>query len=139
LYLPSGYAVRTNEVIRTDLTSSFDVVFDLNAEGQAVLLPTGAFIPGISSAVRVMSQSFTSITEAPGAEGFQDSVAVPINVETVAVIRSRPVNCLPGLTVFFYAKSRVLTIDLVERHVDLEILANSNCGYTSLAPGTPTR
>jgi hypothetical protein len=33
----------------------------------------------------------------------------------------------------------VLSVDLVERRVDFQVLVNANCGYRGLEPGLPTQ
>jgi hypothetical protein len=50
---------------------------------------------------------------------------------------SRPENCFTG-PLPHYAKFHVLAVDPAERRVDLEILADANCGYIGLAPGLPS-
>lgn len=137
---PSAFVILVNQAmtVRTDQTANFDFAFDLDPAGQALLLPTGALRLGRGSGVLVTTEPFDSITVAPGS-GYQDSLAVTVSPGTVAVIRSRPTDCFFQLTVSLYAKLRVLVVDAVERRMDFEVLANTNCGYRGLEPGFPTR
>ncbi len=43
------------------------------------------------------------------------------------------------VTVFLYAKLRVVAIDTTARRIDFRILVDQNCGYHGLAPGIPTQ
>jgi hypothetical protein len=142
---PSAYVIGTDGAftVRTD-RAPFDVAFDLDTAGRALLLPTGALDlvgpGGVGSGVFKSTLAFDSIKVAPGS-GYQDTVAVELAPDDVAVIRSRPIRCIQYFAVdyFFYAKLRVLAVDLTDRRMDLEVLANTNCGYSSLEPGLPRR
>jgi hypothetical protein len=138
LHLPSAYAVDVRRAVRPDAGAGFDFVFEMDAAGQAQLLPTGAIDLGRSSGVLLATQPFDSITVAP-VTGYQDSLAVAVGLDDVAIIRSRPVQCFFQTIEPLYAKLRVLTIDPAERRMDFEVLANVNCGYRGLEPGLPTR
>ena len=136
---PSAYVIEGRRAARPDVSGVLDFAFEIDGTGRAQLLPTGAINLGRSSGVLLVTETFPTITIAP-IQGYQDSLAVDVDVDDVAVIRSRPIQCFfPGVTEPLYAKLRVLTIDLGERRMDFEILANVNCGYRSLAPGIPTR
>jgi hypothetical protein len=117
--------------------SGFDFLFNITTGGQAVLLPTGA-IPGLTKAsgLQLTGQQFDSIRTAPTG-GFKDSTAVNIQAGSVLIVRSRPIQCSYGPTVYEYAKVRILAVDTVARRMDMEILVNSNCGYRDLQPGFP--
>ena len=125
--------------VRTDRQSGLDFAFDIDTAGRALLLPTGALDLGVGSGVLLSDQEFDSIKVAPRG-GYEDSVGVAVEVGDVAVIRSRQVTCpYPPIPAFLYAKVHVLAVDLADRRIDFAILANINCGYTSLEPGLPSR
>lgn len=137
----SAFFIGTNGAftVRTDRGGAFDFAFDIDTADKALLLPTGAMDLGIGSGVHLSDQAFDSIKVAPGSR-YQDTVAVVVDTGAVAVIRSRPTQCgYPGIFYSFYAKVRVLAVDLTDRRLDFAILANTNCGYTSLEPGLPRR
>ncbi|MGH7699938.1 MAG: hypothetical protein ACREMJ_05410 [Gemmatimonadales bacterium] len=140
LSLPSAYSILGfPQAVRTDRTDGFDFAFDLDEAGRALLFPTGAVDLGRRSGILLTGVPFDSI-RAPPAGVYQDTVPVAVDVDTVAVIRSRALQCNPLLPALsYYAKLRVLAVDLTERRLDFEILANSNCGYRSLEPGVPRR
>lgn len=142
---PSGFIIAsTPHAVRTDVSPDFDFAFNL-AGGKALFLPTGAMHLGIGSGIQNQQPptSFDAITLAPG--GFYvDSVPDTLNVGTIAVLHSRPLTsgaltiCISGVG-YYFAKFQVLTIDTLARRIDLQVLANQNCGYKSLQPGYPTR
>lgn len=138
LSAPSGFNVINNEVLRTDLSSSFDIAFNITPNGQAVLLPTGPLGLGRASGVAVVSTPFDSITLAPPS-GYTDTAAVAVDSGSVAVLRSRPTSCIYGVVVYYYGKVEVLQIDTVARRIDLRVLVDQNCGYRGLEPGIPSR
>jgi hypothetical protein len=141
LDLPSAFSIAKPNAVRTDLTSSFDFVFNITRGDTAVFLPTGALHLGIGSGIQVQTASFDAITIAPGGV-YVDSLPVVVDSGTVLVVRSRPVSqsalsvCVTGIG-YLYAKLQVLAIDTLARRVDLEVLANQNCGYRGLTPGNP--
>lgn len=135
--LPSAYVIRGNSVVRTDLVSGFDIAFNIDTAGRAVLLPTGALHLGVASGVLLQNVPFTAITTAP-TTGYTDSLPVRVDSGTVAVIRSRPTSDFCGV-VFYYGKIEVLAIDTTARRIDLQILTDQNCGFRGLEPGLPRR
>ncbi|HSD32593.1 MAG TPA: hypothetical protein VLB49_11830 [Gemmatimonadales bacterium] len=135
--LPSGFVIKGNSVVRTDLVGGFDFAFNITAAGQPVLLPTGALDLGVASGVQVQGASFEALTLAPTSR-YVDSLPVPIDSGTVAVVRSRPVSDFCGV-VYYYGKVEVLAIDPTARRVDLQILTDQNCGFRGLEPGLPRR
>lgn len=134
---PSAYVIKGRSVVRTDQVSAIDFAFNITAAGQAVLLPTGAVGLGKASGVLVQHVPFASITTPPTTP-FVDSLPVPVDSGTVAVVRSRPVSDFCGV-VFYYGKLEVLAIDTTARRIDLQILVDQNCGFRGLEPGLPRR
>lgn len=143
LNLPSAFSIAKPNAVRTDLTTNFDFVFNLTPLDSAVFLPTGAVHLGVGSAIQKMAPgtSFAAVTIAPGGV-YQDTFPVTVDSGTVVVVRSRPVSqsalsvCVTGVG-YLYAKVQVLAIDTLARRIELQILANQNCGYRSLTPGNP--
>ncbi len=136
--VPSAFHIERRIVVRTDQTPIFDFVYNVDPLGRSVLLPTAVVGLGRASGIRISGTPFDSIAVAPTGE-YVDTLAVAVDLGTVAVIRSRPVQCSFGATVPYYAKLEVTAIDTAARRVDLKILTNINCGYRGLEPGFPTR
>jgi hypothetical protein len=137
---PSAYAIETRTAVRTDRSPYFDFVYNVDALGQSVLLPTAVVQLGRASGIYVTGQSFESLALAPVDPSlYVDTLPVPVDSGTVAVIRSRPVTCSFGGTFAYSAKLRVLAVDTTSRGIEFEILTNINCGYRGLQLGTPTQ
>ncbi len=136
LSAPSGYNLAGNAVVRTDRAFRFDFAFNITPAGQAVLLPTGALGMGRGSGIQVQTIPFDAVTIAP-TTAYVDTMAVPLDSGTVAVLHSQPTTCVFGAVVFYYGKVEVLAIDTVARRLDLQVLVDQNCGYRGLEPGTP--
>lgn len=137
----SGFAVPG--VVRTDQTSDFDFVFDIDSAGRPLLLPTAAVQLGRASGTQLVVADFDSLTLAPDRNYNLDSGLV-LEQGTLAVVHSRATTCPSGIGATYYAKFFVITIDTSStdpngRRVDLQVLVDQNCGYRGLAPGLPTR
>jgi hypothetical protein len=136
--LPSAFHIERRLAVRTDQTPIFDFVYNVDSLGRSVLLTTAAVQLGLGSGIQISGAAFDSIEVAP-VGGFVDSLPVAVDVGTVAVIRSRPVQCDFGAALPYYAKLEVTAIDTAARRLDFKILTNINCGYRGLEPGFPTR
>jgi hypothetical protein len=139
---PSAYdlssRISAHPLVRTDQASSFDFAFNFDASRRPVLLPTGAIGLGQSSGLQQASVPFDSIKVAPTG-GYVLDKGLVVDTGTVVIVRSRPTGCLFGVTVFLYAKLRVVAIDTTARRIDFRILVDQNCGYRGLEPGIPTQ
>lgn len=137
LHLPSAYDLKTRSAVRPYQTVAFDFAFDLTPTGEARLFPSDALGLTGRSGLQMTTSAFPAVLVAPTG-GYVDSSAVDIAADAVVLVQSRPDNCFVGV-VPYYAKLHVLTVDLVERRLDIEILTDANCGYRGLEPGLPTR
>lgn len=135
---PSGYQLEFRRVVRTDQTSLFDFAFDITAAGDPIFLPTGPLGLGEGSGLQVATAPFDSITIAPTGGYVYDSAAAAVT-GTELLVQSRVTTCSYGGSASYYAKLRVLNVDMVERRAEFEILVNTNCGYRGLEPGLPTQ
>ena len=143
---PSGYSMLIPAPVRTDLVANFDVAFDIDTTGRALLLPTAALKMGQQSGFQISAQDFDSIRFAPTGNYNLDSAQV-VHQNTVLLAHSVSVPCSFGGTAFFYAKLHVLAINpttaydstagLDARAIKFEILTDRNCGYRGLQPGLP--
>ena len=124
------------QLVRTYQSADFDFAFNIDASNRAVLLPTGALGLPQSSGIQVATQPFEALTVAPTG-GYVLDRAVAVDLDVVALVRSRLLGCAFGLSEPLYAKLHVLAVDLVARRIDLEILVDQNCGYRGLDTGYP--
>jgi hypothetical protein len=132
----SAYQMDLKRVVRTDQTSAFDFVFDIDTAGPA-LHPSGLYGLAEGAGFQDGGAPFDSLTFAP-LDGYEYQAATPIDSGDVLYVRSRPVTCLFG-TFAYFGKLEVLAVDTVARRIDLQVLVNANCGYRSLEPGIPRR
>ena len=136
LTTPSAYKLSGRQLVRTDQSADFDFAFNIDASNRPVLLPTGAVGLPQGSGIQVATQGFDALTVAPTG-GYVLDQPVAVDVDVVALVRSRILGCSFGLSVPLYAKLHVLTVDLVDRRIDFEILVDQNCGYRGLETGFP--
>jgi len=136
--LPSGFDIPTNLPARTD-NASFDFAFDIDGSGKALIYPAGALGLARAPGVLVTGDVFDSLKTAP-TTGYIDSLAVPVNVGNVFIVKSRPyiIGCELTGELPRYGKFRILALDLAVRSLTMETLVNQNCGYRSLETGLPT-
>ncbi len=136
---PSGFDMIDGLLVRTDRGAVFDLAFDIDSMGRALIYPAGALkLPGIAGVQR-RNETFDRLVEAPRDDYVIDSALV-VTTGLVFAARSRSSS---QLCVFLgslprYGKFHVLAIDVVERSITLELLLNLNCGFRSLEPGIPT-
>jgi hypothetical protein len=136
---PSALDLLAGIPVRPELGDVFDVGFDIEPDGTAVLIPArqlgGSETPGI----QVMTTSFDMVTRAPLEDYVTDS-STTIAQGTVLTARSRSSSVQCAVTVGSlprYAKLEILELDATDRTVTLQILANLNCGYRDLEEGIP--
>ncbi len=136
---PAALSTIRHEAIRLDPSRDFDVVFDIDAQGRAVLYPVQLVggSPG-NTGIQVTTQSYDAIVEAPSSGYARDSATV-LDVGDVALIEAQPAFCAASLYRTIYSKLIVDEIDLATRSVQIRIRVDPNCGFRSLAEGLPER
>ncbi|MGH7593221.1 MAG: hypothetical protein ACRELE_05155 [Gemmatimonadales bacterium] len=139
LEYPSAFDITIGQAVRTDQTPAFDFVYTIDSLGQHLLLPLHA-IAGLGNAsgnnpgfIR-QTLTFAQITVAP-TDTYLTTDTLVIAPGDVLIARSR-IACYLGVPQ--YAKLQVLDFNDVLKTVRLQMLSDTNCGYKSLQPGTPT-
>ena len=138
----SGFDMILQLAARTDRqTGGFDIAFDIDDEGRALIFTTGALGLSVKSGIQMADRAFGDIVIAP-LEGYELDSALVVGVDSVFIVRSRPASF--GCAFFLgqlprYGKFQVLDVSLETRQITLENLVNVNCGYRSLESGIPTR
>jgi hypothetical protein len=130
-------------VTRIDGTYQFDVAFDIDTNGNVMLLPpelvgqnpSGNRLVGIITGIG----SYDAITAAPTVGYTVDSITVVQRGQAVAVQAQEPV-CLSSNPVapYLYAKIVVDSIDLVGRGIYGRAMIGGDCGYRQLIAGIPS-
>jgi hypothetical protein len=127
-------------VARVDGSFSFDVAFDINAQGDVVLLPVGVVgqNPAGNRRVGIITPTgtFEAATEAPLSGYTIDSVTV-VKLGQTAVVQAQEAVCSLSPTPYYYAKLVVDSLDRPARTLFGRVLIDSNCGFRSLVPGLP--
>lgn len=138
LSYPAAYDGSTGLPVRTDQSSSFDFIYNIDKAGRHVLLPLEVVGLGSSSAadpgLQKVTVTFANLASAPS-DGYIINDTVVVAVGDVIAARSR-IACSLGVPE--YAKLQVLSFDDVKRTMTMQVLANINCGYRSLTTGVPT-
>lgn len=129
-------------VTRVDGTYQFDVAFDINSDGNVVLLPpelvgqnpSGNRLVGIIKGIG----TFDQITSAPLSGYTVDSVTVIGRGQAVAVQAQEPV-CFTGSpgAPYLYAKIVIDSVDVVGRGIYGRAMIGGDCGYRQLVAGFP--
>lgn len=141
VFRPSAYLISQRSVARLDQVNYFDFIYDITPNGEHVFVPLGAVAntgrtlgnPGLLPT----SLAFGAITIAEQT-GYVTADTVQIRVSDVFYARSQPApTCI--LAIPNYAKLEVLSMNDSSRSVEIQVLANINCGYRSLEPGLPKK
>lgn len=142
---PSGLSILGGQVVRVDGFASFDVAFDINPNGDAVIYPVKLVVaaPGTSRPVGLQKVSglFEAIVEAPK-DGFELDSALVMPPGQVVAIQSLHNNsgdiCQFALNPNIFAKVVVDSVNLTSRTIYFKLGVDPNCGFRSFAAGIPT-
>jgi hypothetical protein len=142
---PSGISIVARQAVRVDGFAGFDVAFDINSSGQAVIYPVKLVVASAGGARPVGLQkvpgTFETVLDAPKS-GFQTDSAVVAGVGEVVVMESTHNSngdvCSFSLSPNLYGKISIESIDLVARIIKIRLGVDPNCGFRSFADGVPT-
>lgn len=142
---PSGVSILSRQPVRVDGFAAFDVAFDIDAAGNAIISPVKLVVitPGGSRPVGLLKVpgTFATALEAPksGYEADLSLVMAPGEVVMVqAAHNSSGDLCQFALNPNIYAKISVDSINLASRTVFLRLGLDPNCGFRSFVAGIPT-
>lgn len=136
--LPSALNTATRQVMRAGDDVSFDVAFDAESEQRVLLIParvlTGRLGTDRPVGIRVVTESFDALAEAPSGGYVYDSATVVAPGQT-AVVQAYTGYCALNFSKQIYSK---LVVDSVRAHtIYFRIHVDPNCGFRSFAPGIP--
>lgn len=140
---PSGLWLFGEQAVVINSSFTFDLAFDLDAQGN-VTLYTVRYVAGDLSAahsvgVQKVSTSYESFEKAPSTGYVSDSLFSAKIGDVFAIQTSDPSAC--SFSVYsnvIYGKVQILSVDPVARTLRTRFTVNPNCGFFSLIPsGTP--
>jgi hypothetical protein len=136
---PSGVWLFGRQAVVINAAFSFDVVFDVNAQGEATLYTVRYVAGGLSAAHSVALQRYSgtydALTKAPSSGYVADSLFTTRVGDVFAISTTDPTAC--GFSIYssvIYAKLEVLGIDPGTHTVRTRFTVDPNCGFFSLIP-----
>lgn len=139
--LPTAMAVPVHTVIRTDAAGSFDIAFDIDADGRLRVIPVSLVVTPLTGTRAVGLQAgvgnYTTIVEAPRDGWVFDSV-LTVNPGGSFLVKAQTAFCRGDFRPDIYAKFYVDSVLPAERRIRISTRVNPNCGYRQLSAGVPT-
>lgn len=141
---PSGLSIVGRQVVRVDGFANFDVAFDIDPAGNAVIYPVRFVVAGGASrpvGLLKVPLSFETVGEAPSTGFETDTSFVFAPGETVLIQSAHNGSqdvCQFALSPYIYAKIAVDSINAAARTLHLRMGLDPNCGFRSFADGIPT-
>jgi hypothetical protein len=144
---PSAVAFLSRQAVHVDATQGvgqFDVAFDINNAGNAVIYPAKLVVATAGSrpvAMQKLAVLFDSVTEAPKTGYQSDSALVALPGETVVVQSQHNLGsdlCQFAINPNIYAKIAVDSVVLSSRTIYFRMGLDPNCGFRSFAEGLPS-
>jgi hypothetical protein len=140
---PSGLWLFGEQAVVINSSFSFDVAFDLDAQGKITMYSVRYVAGDLSGAHSVgmqkVSNSYDSFDKAPSTGYVSDSLFTANVGDVFAIQSSDPSAC--SFSVYsnvIYGKVQILSVDPVARTLRTRFTVDPNCGFFSLIPsGTP--
>jgi hypothetical protein len=130
-------------VMRADQGFGFDVAFDLNKDGNIVIIPSKALATSFNNPYSVGLQPatgpFETVLDAPK-DGYRPDTSATIVLGQTVVAEARDVlgACLYALKgQSYYSKLVINEVDPSLKRIIFTVTVNRNCGFRSFAPGIP--
>jgi len=137
---PTAMLFATRTVVRVDGTFQFDIAFDIDRDGNAVILPVNQVGTPVGGAPLIglqrTSQAYADVKEAPRA-GYHFDSSMVVRPTATLIVQAQSVTCSGYLTPYLFAKITVDSVNAVTRRIYGHTLINTNCGSRQLTPGVP--
>ena len=137
---PTVHLVAQRITARPDAAASFDLAFDIDADGRLRVMPVNQVVTPLSGNRRIgiirSSEVYNTIVEAPR-DGWIFDSTLAVNVGQVFIVRVQTQYCASSTSPEVYAKYMVDSIFPVERRIRLSGRVNPNCGFRSFLSGVP--
>ena len=137
---PSGLLVAQTSVVRLDAAGSFDLAFDIDADGRLMVWPVTSVVSPIAGSRAIAFQratvAYNALLEAPKT-GWTNDTLLLVDMGDVFFAKVTTLYCQYDLRQDIYAKFLVDSIIPAERRIRLSARVNPNCGFRSLVQGVP--
>jgi hypothetical protein len=138
---PAAFNIVFFTTLRLEPTYGFDLVFDIDESGNAVIIPAplvgGAVTFGRVVGLQKITGDYDALTRAP-ATGYQYESPVTLAVGEGALVELHADQCQFQTSRIVYAKLQIQAVDPVLRRIAFRITYDPNCGFRSFLPGVPT-
>ena len=139
LAAPSALSTIDHTVLRLP-AASFDLAFDIDEQGRAVLYPVQLVGTGLGQTgiLKQPGVAFESVSRAPTGP-YDESAPTTAAVGELHVIRARPPECsgsLKGPEIF--SKLAVTAVDPATRAITIRLRVDPNCGFRDFGDGIPS-
>lgn len=125
---------------RANSDFNFDIAFDIDAGGKAVVYPVRALASALAApqkrvGLQTVGGTFESVREVPAA-GYDTVKALTVGAGAVVAVEIRDqTSCFSSLrSQFLYAKLVVDSISTSTRRVFIRTVFDPNCGYRTVVP-----
>jgi hypothetical protein len=138
---PTAVHFFTGSRTAADASFFFDLAFDIDANGNVVLLPQRTVASQLTTTHSVglqrSSSAFADVGEAIKTGYHPDTAMVVGPNQTVLVQVADPACAVSVAGTSIYGKLVVLSVDKAARTLQLQYVADPNCGFLSFAAGVP--
>ena len=142
---PSGLNTYARSAVRVDGNAAFDVAFDIDQAGHAVLYPVQKIVSSLGGTrkvgLRKVSGDFGDVKEAPSGT-YADSAIVAAPGDVVIVQSTQKGSggaCQFDISPYIYTKVLVDSIAVDTKTLVLQTVMDPNCGFRSFEAGIPSR
>jgi hypothetical protein len=142
---PSGLNTYARAAVRVDGNAAFDVAFDIDKDGHAVLYPVQKIVSSLGGTKKVglrrVSGTFSEVLLAPtGTYADSTIVAAPGDIVIVQSTQNGSNGaCQFDISPYIYTKILVDSIAVDTKTVVLQTVLNPNCGFRSFEAGIPSK
>lgn len=139
---PTALHLYTGQRTPADASFSFDIAFDIDVDGNPVILPLRTVASGLTGAHSVgmqhIDQEFSTLETAPKSGYRADTALVTRVGQTIAIQSVDGGICGFSVTgTSIYAKLVVVSLNPNTRTMSIQYTVDPNCGFVSFLPGIP--
>ena len=136
---PSALNVGALVVVPVSGVFDFEIAFDINAAGDAVIYPVALLAAEEAGVRRVGLQAvpgtFEALTEAPRTGYVYDQAMVATPGKVIAI--EAGVSCPYPYPQVIFAKLVVDSVNIARRAIHFHAVTDPSCGFRSFLPGIP--